>query len=346
MVIKACQMKIAIHHRPGSFSEPWIKYCEEKKIPFKIVCCYDNDIISQLHDCEALMWHHHHAILKDVLISKQLLFSLQQSGKKVFPDFNTNWHFDDKLGQKYLLESINAPLVPSHIFFDKFHANKWIDSTTFPKVFKLRGGAGAVNVELVTTEIHARKIVDIAFGKGFLHYDRWKILKEKIGKMRLGQSNFADVIKGTARFVIPTEYYQMREHDKGYVYFQDFIANNDCDIRVIVIGDRAFAIKRLVRENDFRASGSGKIEYERNNFDDQTIRLAFQVSKKLNIQVCAFDFVFDHDSNPLIVEISFGFSMSGYFNCVGYWDSTLNFFSGPFNPYGWMVDLVWREQHK
>ena len=42
------QMKIAIHHRPGSFSDRWIEYCEKEGIEYKIVNCYDNDIVAYL----------------------------------------------------------------------------------------------------------------------------------------------------------------------------------------------------------------------------------------------------------------------------------------------------------
>ena len=45
---------------------------------------------------------------------------------------------------------------------------------------------------------------------------------------------------------------------KDYVYFQKFLPNNKYDIRIVVIGDRAFGFIRYNRENDFRASGSGK----------------------------------------------------------------------------------------
>ena len=84
-------VKIAIHHSPGSFSERWIAYCEEKHIPYKIVNAYDSDIIKQVTDCTAFMWHHHHTNYKDALFAKQLLYSLQIAGKKVFPDFDAQF---------------------------------------------------------------------------------------------------------------------------------------------------------------------------------------------------------------------------------------------------------------
>ena len=89
-------MKIAIHEREGSFSDGWINYCEKNAIPYKIVNVYKSNIIEQVSDCNALVWHHHHDLFKDTLFAKQLLFSLQQAGKRVFPDFATCWHFDDK----------------------------------------------------------------------------------------------------------------------------------------------------------------------------------------------------------------------------------------------------------
>lgn len=58
------------------------------------------------------------------------------------------------------------------------------------------------------------------------------------------------------------------------------------------------------------------------------------------MQSFAFDFVEDEDSNPLIVEISYGFGTSGIDNAPGYWDSSLQWHEGEFNPQGWMVDSL------
>ena len=112
-------MKIGIHHSLGSYSGRWIEYCQEHKIDYKIVNAYDTDIVEQLSDCDVFMWHHHQANYKDALFAKQLLFSLEQAGKVVFPDFNTGWYFDDKLGQKYLFEANHVQAAPAYVFFSK-----------------------------------------------------------------------------------------------------------------------------------------------------------------------------------------------------------------------------------
>lgn len=335
-------MKLAIHNSTSGFHPRWIKYCQENKIPFKLVNCYSNDIIDQLKNCAGLMWHFSQSNSNDIIMAKELLFSLQQSGMRVFPDFNTAWHFDDKLGQKYLLEAVGVPLVPTYVFYNKADALKWVDETQFPKVFKLRGGAGSANVQLVQTKYQAVKLIKKAFGKGFKNYDARSNLKERWRKYRLNKTNLWDVIKGIIRLGYEPNFSKTIGYERGYVYFQDFIPNNECDIRVIVIGDKAFAIKRMVRDNDFRASGSGFIKYEKENFSDEIINLSFEINEKIKSQSLALDYVFD-DGKPKVVEISYGFDPKGYEDCPGYWDENLNWHEGRFDPYGWMVENILKD---
>ncbi|MCR4965145.1 MAG: hypothetical protein K6A41_05770 [Bacteroidales bacterium] len=331
-------MKIAIYQH-GGFSDRWVTYCKEHHHEYKLVNVYDSDIIEQVKGCDAFMWHHTHADYRDVLFAKQLIYSLETAGIKCFPDYRTTWHFDDKVGQKYLLEAVGAPLVPSYVFYTKEEAENWISNTTFPKVFKLRGGAGAANVMLARTGNEARRLVNKAFGKGFPQFDRKGYLKERYRKWRNGQDSFVGVLKGFARLFIPTTFAKMHPREKGYAYFQDFIPNNRYDIRVCVVGKRAFALKRMTRKDDFRASGSGEIFYDKSQIDERCIKIAFEVNEKLGAQSVAFDFVFDSGDNPLIVEISYGYSVSAYDNCEGYWTEDLQWHEGShFDFCGWMVE--------
>ena len=331
-------MKIAIHQRRGSFSDNWLEYCKINKIDYKIVNCYDTSIMKELEDCDGLMWHHTQNDYRDMLFAKQLLFSVQQSGKKVFPDYFSNWHFDDKVGQKYLFESIKAPLVPSYVFYSKREALSWIESTTFPKVFKLRGGAGSANVKLVKNKKEAKYLIKKAFNKGFSQIESLGQIRERIRLYKEKKASIIHVLKGFARFFIKNEFVKMYHKEKGYIYFQDYIKDNKFDIRIIIIGDRAFAIKRMVRNNDFRASGSGNIFYEKDNFNKETIKLAFYLTNKINSKCAAFDFLYDNNNNPLIVEVSYGFNQYGYIPCPGYWDINLNWFDGSFTPEFFILD--------
>jgi len=332
-------MQIAIHQKNNNFSSKWIEYCKKQNIDYKIVNCYSNDIIEQVKGCDVLMWHFNQSHPKDVLFAKQLIFALQTAGIKVFPDFHTAWHFDDKVGQKYLLEAIDAPLVPSYVFYDKRKALDWIEETNFPKVFKLRRGAGSAHVKLAETSKEAKKLVNKAFGRGFSQYDKLANLKDRWYKYRQGNTGLWNVIKGVLRLGKTTEFAKVAGHEKGYIYFQDFIPGNEYDIRVIVIDGKAFAIKRLTREGDFRASGSGHILYEKYHFDEDTIQLSFHVAEQVKSQCLAIDYVFQN-GKPLIVELSYGFVKEGYYDCEGYWDRNLNWHPGDFDAQGWMVESL------
>ncbi len=334
-------MRIAIHHRPGSFSDRWIEYCKNNNIEYKLVDAYKTDIVNQVKDCDVFMWHHHHGDPKDVLFAKQLIYSLETMGIKCFPDFHTTWHFDDKVGQKYLLEAIEAPLVPSYVFYSKKEALEWISKTTFPKVFKLRGGAGASNVRLVHDEKEARQLIRKAFGKGFPQSNRVGALKERYRKWREGKTTFIDVIKGMGRLFILTDYAKMHSREKGYVYFQEFIPNNLYDLRVVVIGEKVLCEKRLCRKGDFRASGSGEFEYV--PLREDVLQIVFHVTKKLQLQSVAFDIIF-HDNKPLIVEMSYAFGTQGISRCPGYYTSDYIWHDEPKpNFCGWMIEELLKE---
>jgi hypothetical protein len=68
--------------------------------------------------------------------------------------------------------------------------------------------------------------------------------------------------------------------------------------------------------------------------------MSFELNQKIKTQCIAIDYVFKN-KQPLMVEISYGFSPGGYDSCEGYWDKNIIWHAGPFNPYGWMIeDLV------
>jgi hypothetical protein len=332
-------MKIAIH-KGTNFGNRWIKYCEENSIQYKLVSCYDSDIVLQLNDCDGLMWHWNQEDYKGVLFARQLTLSLEKTGKKVFPNVNTAWHHDDKVGQKYLLECINAPLVKSYVFYSKKEAEVWLNTTSLPKVFKLRGGAGSTNVKLAKTRQQAQSFINKAFGRGFLQINSWDRLKDRFWVLRRDRNIEAIMflLKGIARLVIPTELERLSQREKGYVYFQDFLPDNDHDTRLVVIGNRCFGVRRYTRKNDFRASGSGIKAYEKELFDLRCIKIAFETTKKLGAQSAAYDFIWDGQI-PKIVEISYCFITGSFYDdCPGYWDSNLEWHSKNVNPQYFMIE--------
>jgi hypothetical protein len=292
------------------------------------------------------MWHIGQREWCDIVASKQILFALEHADFPIFPDFKTAWHFDDKLGQKYLFEGLQIPTPQAYAFYNRQEALEWAASTAYPKVFKLRCGAGSSNVVLVRDQNHARKLISRAFGRGFPAYDPWFSLRERWRNFRLGKVGLMEPVKGCLRLLSPPAYSRNQGRELGYAYFQDFVPHNDSDTRVIVIADKAFAIKRYVRDHDFRASGSGDFGYAPELFDLKCVEFAFEITEKIQTQVGVYDFVFDSSKQPLLLEISFGFTAEGYDSCPGYWDRSLFWHAGRFNPYGWMVESALEKNNR
>jgi glutathione synthase/RimK-type ligase-like ATP-grasp enzyme len=334
--------KIAIHQYLDVFTKRWVDYLTINNIEFNFVDCYSNNIIKDMKEYDILLWSWNLSEFESLNFAKELIYSLEKMNKIVFPDFKTSFFYDNKIGQKYLLESIDAPFIKTYVFYKKKEAINWIEMTSFPKVFKLSGGAGALNVKLCKSKKEALKFTNIAFGKGFSQFDRVAWFKDKLSKFKSSPSKLTtfNLLKSFARLFVKTKKENLMSEEKGYIYFQEFIPNNTFDIRVVVINSKAFAFKRLCRDNDFRASGSGNILYEKSEIDERCIQIAFNTSKKLEVQSMAYDFVFDKNNEPLIVEISYHFASKASDNCVGYWDDTLNWHETNINPQDMIIESL------
>lgn len=332
-------MKIAIHNGK-SWNKTFIKLCEKKEIPFIVVDCYDPEIIEILknENITHLMWTFDMHTHKDLLLTRNVLFTAEtMMNIKVFPDFNTCWHFDDKIAEKYLLEGAGGNVVPSWAFFEKSEAIKWLsEQANYPLVAKLRGGAGSSNVKLIKNFKEAKTYTKLMFDKGISPSPSY--LKKDFNlrlKSNLKKGGWFGVIEKIKNLPLKIKADLSKakgyHNEKGYVYFQKFIPDNKSDLRITVIDNRAFGFYRGVRKNDFRASGSGIIDYQ-TIIPKDVIKKSIELTKKLKVQSICYDYVKGIGEEYYIVEISYGFVSSAIYNCKGYWDYSLNFHEGHYLP--------------
>jgi len=268
------------------------------------------------------------------MVARHVIMAAEAKGIKVFPSISTCWHFDDKVAQKYLLEAIGAPLATTYVFYDIANALQWIENATFPKVFKLRKGAGAANVRLVHTQRQAQDLTKQAFTRGF-----WPIrdLSSQGAGMRLRKARnqgelFSFIMRIPKLLGNIRGKNRMMGRERNYIYFQDFIPNNLFDTRITIIGNRAFGYTRNVRKGDFRASGSGDLVYDTERIHPQCITTAFEVTRKIGAQSLAFDFALSGENQPFVLEISYGFIPKMVYMCPGYWDDRLTWHEGQIWP--------------
>ena len=218
----------------------------------------------------------------------------------------------------------------------------WIDRASFPKVFKLRKGAGSSNVKLVHSATEARALAKRAFSAGFSpipDYGQDAMKRYRVARQRGDLLNVVRRIPQVLARIRDNN--KMMEREKGYIYFQDFIPDNDFDTRVTVIGDRAFGFTRNVRPGDFRASGSGDIVYDSHRVQQKCVEIAFEVTRKVGSQSMAFDFVLVENKHPMILEMSYCYNAKAVYSCPGHWDDKLNWHEGHIWPQdAILIDLL------
>jgi len=240
-----------------------------------------------------------------------------------FPNWETSWHYDDKIKQYYLLKQHGFPIIESYIFWDKDEALEWLESAKMPVIFKLKGGAGSSNVIVVHNKRNARKLVSKMFGAGIKSdriSDNSSLHRKHLRRhKRLRRFAAATLIKIRGKY--KPLYWNI---DKDYILFQKFLPNNSYDTRVSIIGERAFAFRRLNRENDFRASGSGNINYDVHGIDLRAVEIAFGISNGFGFQSISYDFLFNEDKKLEISEISYTYVDTAVYDCPGYWDKGLH----------------------
>lgn len=332
---------IAIHLNSGSFSERWITYCIEHGLPHKPVDCLSSDIVEQLRDCSVLLWHWAFHEPRSALVARPILAAVERMGLIVFPNVSTCWHYDDKIAQKYLLEAARLPLIPTWVFTTASDAKHWIKSAAWPKVFKLRCGAGSTNVRLVRSQSDAFELCRQAFGSGFPAAGGYLVdLQTRLRKTKTSVQFWDKLRRAPRTILFNLALRRQMPRQRGYLYFQEFMPNNEFDTRITVIGERAFGFRRANRREDFRASGSGSISYDPEKIDKRCIEVSFQVASRIGSQSLAIDLLFNPHQEPVISEISYVYVPSAVQACLGFWDRKCTWHNGHIWPQDAIIEDV------
>jgi glutathione synthase/RimK-type ligase-like ATP-grasp enzyme len=138
----------------------------------------------------------------------------------------------------------------------------------------------------------------------------------------------------------------LRVDRHGVAYWQEFVAKNRGDLRITVIGDRdAFGFWRRNRPGDFRASGSGLLDYD-TPVPEEAVRLCLRLSRQFGFDSMAYDILF-REGQPLVIEMSYGYIDSAVFNAPGHFrlddQDELTYLEGHVMPQTLWVDWALRK---
>lgn len=313
-------------------SPRWAQLLKDAGHEVRWVNVYRADILNQLEGCDAFMWRwaHFGGMFQ---IARRLLPVIELELKiPVYPDQNTCWYYDDKIAQSYLFEVLKIPSPRTWVWFSNENAEDWVQTATFPLVMKLAGGASSQNVRLIRdvreAEQWLHRLFDLGVGTLGSADKPWPWRKRIVASVKA-------LIKGE-----PPLSYCPWPLDKNYVLFQEYLHDNAFDTRVTVIGNRAFAFRRFNRPDDFRASGSGIIDYTPEKIDPAFLRLAFDTATKLKSQSCAIDGLY-RGLEPVVGEVSYTYVSSAVYACPGHWKQKV---SGQGSELIWCSGSIWPEE--
>ncbi|WP_110954067.1 ATP-grasp domain-containing protein [Anaerosinus massiliensis] len=330
-------MKIAVHcdkQTYGSgFTPKWIERLEGKGIEVVKVDLKKTDDLAKVKQCQGAMWHWFHSP-EDKKMALGILQNISECYKiPVFPNMHTCWSFDEKVLQNFFFIGSKCPHIQSWLFTSYAATKKFLsEEAQYPLVFKLSSGAGASNVLLLKSYNEAVHYAEKMFLNGIFPYtiNEFSPTVFKFG-IKYELKNLLKRIFYAMRYISQQEYPPLPEYylaQKGYFYVQKFLPNNAYDIRITTIGKRTFGFIRYNRNGDFRASGSGVIDYDKEKIPLKAVKIAQEISRKYHFQSMAYDFLLDEKGEPLIGEISYGFADVAIYNCEGYWDEKMAWISG------------------
>jgi hypothetical protein len=313
--------RIAIHPdnqlltsgRRQSFSTAWSELLRESDHTVVPVDAFQPHFVESLDGCDGFMWWFAH-LARPRNLGKRLLPAVEHGLRiPVFPNWRTIWHFDDKIAQKYLLEAARIPVPETHVFWSQQEAHDFAARARYPWVIKLASGITSENVALLRSAGDAHHWITRLFRHGAVTLHReGAIAPPRVMARRL--VNAAQVAMTGAPF--PTGV--RTDLQKGYLLVQEFLEGNAFDTRITVIGNRAFAFRRFNRPNDFRASGSGRLDWNPASIPQDGVALAFRVARTLGTQSVAVD-VLRRGSQPVINEISYYYEGWAVAACPGHW---------------------------
>jgi glutathione synthase/RimK-type ligase-like ATP-grasp enzyme len=314
--------RLKTDHGIQSFSDRWIDHlARSPDHEARVVDIHRAGSTREVVDCDAFMWRWRGAV--QARSARRIIPALEFGlGIPTFPSTNVALLTRDKVYQQMLLEGVALPCPGTWSFFKAGDALDFARTASYPLVIKMSGSLGSRGVGLIRDFSEAEAYIDEVFRFGITDVHQATGSSARRTLRHAWQA---------ARFVMGRQRTIKREGET--VYFQEFVPGNDFDTRVTIIGRYATAFRRMNRENDFRASGSGRIDWDPSAIDAATIRFAFEVSRTLDLPFIAIDILFQ-DSSPLVCELNFAYLAWAVARCPRHW-----FMEDPHDP----DSLVWRD---
>jgi len=254
---------------------------------------------------------------------------------KCIPGISTFWPCNDRIKSYYLLRQTGFPVPQTYIFWHKSRALEWVRNAPLPLVFKLKTGIGAQNSFVINCQKQAKLLINRMFGKGVCVSEisssrdqAYKLYPERI--LDKASSEMRGIFSNMSEFIW--------EKQKNYVLFQEYISERKSEVRILVIGNRAFVLE--AHSHDQYGSVRNNLNKGYQGTEELCMEMAFDICRKLKVRYITGIFIVDKENRPFITDLTFDIP-SDTEVVKGYWDHEFRWHNGPFWPeYFCLEDLL------
>lgn len=238
---------------------------------------------------------------------KDVVYMLGMRNELV-PGFDMLMCHEDKLFQELHKRRLGIRSLDARLYSTLGELKADLGGIAFPVVVKKGEGSGSASVYKARD---ARELVRIArramFDKTVPLFYAKALYKKLSG--RLNPHYFED------------------ERYFGRLVLQEYVEGLECDWKVLAFGDKFYALRRRVRRNDFRASGSGLFDFA--DPGDGILDYARLVYERMDVPFLSMDLCMDGGGAVYLIEfqgVHFGpytlIESPHYFTHEGGWRKT------------------------
>lgn len=238
-------------------------------------------------------------IYKDYI--EDIILGAQELGCNVLPQFK----FLRANNNKVFMEILRDLILPNNklkSYYLSVINDELMDQLEYPIVMKESSGAMSAGVSMIHNKKELKKNI-----RRFNRTDNLIQTKE--------------IIKDFLRGLKHKDYIKDSLNRKKFI-LQEVIPNLNSDFKILVFGDKYYIFERPIRNNDFRASGSGNAHYiygSRVNVNLNMFDYAKDIFDNLNVPNASLD-ICDNGSQYSLFEFqALYFGSVGQFKSDGYY---------------------------
>jgi len=209
---------------------------------------------------------------------EDVLLGLSLKGAILLPRFEFFRSHHNKVFMELLrdLMPITIRNIKSYHFGTLENLKRKLNEISYPCIIKCAAGAGSKGVFKASSE---EELIKIA---------------KKITRSRYWLKEIWDFGRAIKR-----KGYRRESLYRNKIIVQNFVEGLNHDWKVLVFGDRYYVLRRQNRKNDFRASGSGLLEY-REDVPKKILEISKKICDYLGVPNIALDIAYDGQDVYLI----------------------------------------------